>query len=300
MTCVLPRRILLLHNPGSRAGEEKADAAAAALEAGGATVEGYACAGREETIAHLRSEAPRFDAVAACGGDGTMNTVANALAETETALGLIPSGTANDLARTLGVPDDPAAAAAIILAGAERSIDLGEVNGCYFLNVASIGLSVALARTLTKDLKRRWGKLSYALAALDVARRARPFHAIVAGDEELARVRSYQIAVGNGRFYGGGMAVKDDAAIDDGRLDLYSLEARSLFRLALMLPAFRTGEHGLFSAVRTAEGAWFEIRTRRPMAVNADGEIVAHTPARFHLHRCALRVFAPAAGGAAA
>lgn len=289
-----PRDVLLFHNPGSRAGEAAAEAARRALEAVGMAVEPYACPGRDETIARLKAEHGRWDAVIACGGDGTMNMAANALAGTQTPLGVIAAGTANDLARTLALPLDPAEAAGVVAAGVTRRIDVGEVNGCFFLNVASIGLSVSLAHSLTPDLKRRWGKLSYAIAAARVALHARPFRATIAGEGETIPTRSLQIAVGNGRFYGGGMAVKDDAAIDDGRLDLYSLEMRSLLRLMLMLSAFRAGSHGLYREVTTAEGPWFEVRTRRPREVNADGEIVAKTPARFRVHRGALTVFAPA------
>lgn len=290
----MPERVLLLHNPESRAGEAGAGVAAATLEAGGVAVTLLACEGREDTLERVREAHRRYDAVVACGGDGTMNMMANALGGTGTPLGVIPSGTANDLARTLGLPTDPAEAAAVIVAGHRRAIDLGVVNGVRFLNVASIGLSVSLARTLTSDLKRRWGKLSYALAALKVLTSARPFSARIEGDAEKAAVSSYQVAVGNGRFYGGGMAVESDAAIDDGRLDLYSLELRSLWNLAVMLPSFRAGSHGLYREVRTAAGEWFEVRTRRPRAVNADGEIVATTPARFTVERGALTVFAPA------
>lgn len=289
-----PRRILLVHNPGSRAGETAAVAASQALERAGIAVEPLTCEGRDDTIDKVRSAHAGCDAVVACGGDGTMNTMANALAGSRTPLGVVPSGTANDLARTLDLPTDPAAAAAVIAAGHTRAIDLGAVNGAYFLNVASIGLSVALARGLTPGLKRRWGKLSYAIAALNVLTRARPMLATIAGNDEGARVRTYQVAVGNGRFYGGGMAVEAEAAIDDGRLDLYSLELRSLWRLAFMLPSFRAGSHGAYNEVRTAAGAWFEIRTRRPRAVNADGEIVANTPARFTVHPGALTVYVPA------
>jgi YegS/Rv2252/BmrU family lipid kinase len=291
-SAAMSRPILLMHNPGSRAGTEAAAAAAERLRNEGLPIEQLECPGREETIARLRADYTRYAAVAAVGGDGTMNTAANALAGTDRPLAVIPAGTANDLARTLGLPDDPAEAAALIAGGVTRSIDLGEVNGCYFLNVASIGLSVDLARTLTRDLKRRFGKLSYAIAAARVALSARPFRAVIEAEgEQPRRARSYQIAVGNGRFYGGGMAITEDAAIDDSRLALYSLETRGLLRLALMLPDLRAGKQGGWSEVETAEGRWFEVRTRRPLAVNADGEIVAQTPARFRLHRRALLVF---------
>ena len=290
---VSPARVLLLHNPNSRAGEAAAQTASGALVAAGVAVTPLACEGRDDTIARVRAHHAEHDGVVACGGDGTMNSMVNALAGTSTPLGVIPSGTANDLARTLGLKDDAAEAAAVIAAGHTRTIDVGEVNGVAFLNVASIGLSVALARGLTPDLKRRWGKLSYALAAFKVLTGARPFRAWIDGDDEDVRVRTYQIAVGNGRFYGGGMAVEADAAIDDGRLDLYSLELRSLWGLAVMLPSFRAGSHGVYREVRTAAGAYFNVTTRRPLAVNADGEIITRTPARFIVRPGALTVFAP-------
>jgi diacylglycerol kinase family enzyme len=111
-------------------------------------------------------------------------------------------------------------------------------------------------------------------------------------------VKTFQIAVGNGRYYGGGNAVEKSAEIDDGRLDLYSLEMDSLWKLAWMAPSFRSGEHGAFEEVRAVRGRNFEIHTRRPRRVNADGEILTTTPARFSIIPGAIRVFAPPLGGA--
>jgi len=106
-------------------------------------------------------------------------------------------------------------------------------------------------------------------------------------------VRTLQIAVGNGRFYGGGNAVEKDAAIDDQNLDLYSLEFERAWKLALMARSFRYGEHGAWSEVRAIRAEEFEVRTRRPRPVNADGEIVTQTPAHFSIRPRAVRVFAP-------
>ena len=190
-------------------------------------------------------------------------------------------GTANDLARTLGIPDDLDAAADVILAGHRRRIDLGTVNGEPFFNVASIGLATELARELSSDLKRRWGRARLRHRR-DPGAGARPrrFTAWITENGETIRTRTMQIAVGNGRFYGGGTVVAEHAAIDDGHLDLYSLEMRTVWRLALMLRSFRSGEHGAWSEVTTLRGTEFEIRTGSPRPVNADGEIVAETPAR--------------------
>jgi diacylglycerol kinase family enzyme len=171
------------------------------------------------------------------------------------------------------------------------------VNGRLFFNVASIGLSVGIARRLTPGLKRRWGRLGYGIAALRALVAARPFTATIAGPNGEVRVRTLQIAVGNGRHYGGGSIVAPEAAIDDGKLDLYSLEVASAWKLPLMLRDIRRGTQGTWREVRTADGSTFEVRTRKPRPVNADGEIVTMTPARFTIRRCAVAVFAPPGPG---
>ena len=177
--------------------------------------------------------------------------------------------------------------------GRTRRIDLGIVNGQPFFNVASLGLSAELAQKLTRDIKRRFGRLGYALVAIKVLAQARPFRATIASENEFARVKTLQIAVGNGRFYGGGNAVEKDAAIDDQHLDLYSLEFERAWKLALMARSFRYGEQGAWSEVRAIRAQEFDIRTRRPRPINADGEIVTHTPAHFSIRPGAVTVFAP-------
>jgi diacylglycerol kinase family enzyme len=140
----------------------------------------------------------------------------------------------------------------VIAAGRLQSIDLGFVNDHPFFNVASIGLSVELTQSLTKDLKQRWGRAGYAVAGMRVLARARRFSAWITEGDETTRVRTLQIAIGNGRHYGGGNVVEETAAIDDGRLDLYSLEMSSVWKLAFGLRTFRSGAHGAWTDVRTA------------------------------------------------
>jgi diacylglycerol kinase family enzyme len=191
---------------------------------------------------------------------------------------------------------EPTDAARVILSGQPRPIDLGEVNGRPFFNVASIGLSVAVTRELTRDLKRRWGRLAYAIAALRVLRRARPFRAEIACDGVVHQVRTFQVAIGNGRNYGGGMVVEEGAEFNDGVLHLYSLEFDRALWLALLLPALRAGRQGTWRQVRTASCLEAEIRTGRPRSINADGELVSHTPARLRILRRAVTVMAPMPG----
>lgn len=288
-----PRRALLLVNEASRQGQDAADLAEALLEAGGLDLQREPCREGENLAAAIRRHAGAVDLVVLGGGDGTMNAAARALVETGLPLGILPLGTANDLARTLGIPTDLEAAVQVVTAGRIRRIDLGEVNGHPFFNVASIGLSVELTRELTRGLKRRWGRLGYAVATIRALARMRPFHAEIRHDGEAHRVRTIQIAVGNGRHYGGGMTIAQDAEIDDGRLNLYSLEFERLWKLALIYPAFRLGRHGMWQEVRTAACEELEIRTRRPRPVNTDGEITTATPARFRVLPRAVAVLVP-------
>jgi len=287
------RRALLLINPNARRGAMALDDILARLTKGGldVTVEPFSALPElARDIVRLRD---RTDCIVICGGDGTVSSGAMAVMESGLPMGILPLGTANDLARTLGIPPDLDAAADLIIGGYERRIDLGSVNGHAFFNVASIGLSTELAKGLRPELKRRWGRLGYAIAALRTLARARPFTAWITENDRSVKVKTFQVAVGNGRHYGGGNVVEASAAIDDGHLDLYSLEMRTVWTLALMLHSFRAGTHGAWSEVRTARGTQFEVRTRRPQPVNTDGEIVTATPATFRVHPEAIAVYAP-------
>jgi YegS/Rv2252/BmrU family lipid kinase len=288
-----PKRVLVLANPKARSGTLQVDKALETM--GGAGIDlipVYTKSPNDlpELIEEARND---VDAVVVAGGDGTLNAAARGILSTGLPLGLLPTGTANDLARTLGIPTDLAAAAAVITAGFKRRIDIGEVNGHPFFNVASLGLSAELAGGLTREGKRRWGQLSYAIAALKVLTRARSFTAEILEEGMSYRVKTLQIAVGNGRYYGGGMAVEENAAIDDHHLDLYSLELSGVWKLAALAPWFRAGRHGLWQEVRTARGREFEVRTRKPRPINTDGELVTFTPARFEVRPGAVTVFAP-------
>ncbi|MFN4209034.1 MAG: lipid kinase [Devosia sp.] len=288
------RRALMLVNPNSRRGTAALDPVVARLHAGGidAVIERFNSP--DEVSADIARRRHEADLVIVCGGDGTINSAAKGVLETGLPMGIMPMGTANDLARTLAIPDDLLKAADVILAGHTSRVDLGEVNGHPFFNVASLGLSVDLAKGLTPEAKRRWGKLGYALAALKVLLKAQPFRAEIISDTGRASVKTLQIAVGNGVHYGGGTVIHADATIEDGHLDLYSLELKNVWKFGLMLGAFRRGEHGAWDEVRTAKSTVFDIRTKQPMAINTDGDIVTQTPAHFVIRPSAVTVFSPA------
>jgi diacylglycerol kinase (ATP) len=243
----------------------------------------------------IRAHAGQIDFVVLAGGDGTLNHAASALHETGLPFGVLPMGTANDFARTIGIPRDLTRAVQIIIDGHLRPVDLGEVNGHFFFNVASIGFSASLARQLTAEAKKRWGTLGYGFAALNLLRQSRPFTVEIDHDGTVETVKTVQVAVGNGRFYGGGMAIEQSAAPDDGRLDIYSLEVDHWWELLALAPWLRRGTQKRWRKVRAFSATNLVIRTRRPHDINADGEIVGQTPATFHIKTKAVKVFAPPA-----
>jgi len=286
-------RALLLVNPKARRGREAIQPVIERLQAGGLHVQVEQFNALPEIardIVRLRETA---DLVIVCGGDGSVSSAAMAAIESGLPLGVIPMGTANDLARTLGIPTDLRRAADLIVAGHKRPIDVGTVNGHAFFNVASIGLSTDLARKLDPDLKRRFGRFGYVLAAAKVLSGAEKFKAHITEKGLKIDTSTYQIAVGNGRHYGGGNVVAASAAIDDGHLDLYSLETRNVWKLGLMMRSFRAGTHGAWSEVRTARCIEFDVETDHEMPVNADGEIVSSTPAHFKILPKAIEIFVP-------
>lgn len=289
-----PRRALLVANPGSRRGSAALRPVESVFAERGIDLIPIDTADRETLTDRLCDQAAGADLIVAVGGDGTANSVAAATFRTGLPLGLIPAGTANDLARTLGLPLDPAEAARVIAAGQLKSIDLGEVDGAFFFNVASLGLSVKLADKLSSTSKKRWGRLGYLWALLRALAEARPFHAAITGEDgHTILVKTLQIAVGNGRHYGGGMVVEQGADINDGQLDLYSLEFKGGWKLLTIAGSFPTGRHGLSQEVRTLRGRRFEIATRRPKPINMDGELLGATPAIFTVHPAAIKIAVP-------
>jgi len=288
-----PRRALLIVNPRARRGSGSIAAARDVLEDGGLSVTEIK-PGRHETIAEIVSrQAAYYDIVIVGGGDGTLNGAIKGIVDTGMPLGILPLGTANDFARTIGIPSDPVKAAQVIVAGRTKRIDLGEVNGHLFLNVASIGFSAELAAELTEHAKKRWGVLGYAIVAARLLMRSRLFTAKVEHDGSVETVRTMQVSIGNGRHYGGGMTVEETATADDGQLDFYSLEVDHWWRLLALLPSLRRGTHGHWDDVRAFRTTNIRIDTSRPRPVNTDGELTTWTPAHFRIRPAALTIFAP-------
>lgn len=289
----MPKRALLLLNRNSRHGAEAADTLVAELRSLDIDVIEDKLSDGETCSDLVRRHAHQVELAIAAGGDGTLNSAVDGLIETGLPLGVVPLGTANDFARTLDLPTDLAEACRVIAAGHTRTIDVGQVNGKHFVNVASIGLSVEITRQLTKEVKRVWGVFAYLIAASKALYHSRLFRAEIRTETESFQVRTLQIAVGNGRYYGGGLTVAENAEIDDHRLDLYSLELTLFWQIFTLPWRLKTGALSESQYARTLRGKSFEIVTSRPYRINTDGELTVLTPATFKIVPDALTVFAP-------
>ena len=249
---------------------------------------------REVLARHAGGLSPETDRIFVAGGDGTINGLLPILVQAPLPVVLLPLGTANDLARTLGLPSDIEAAAAVARDGIATPIDLGRVNGHLFANVASIGLGPKVTERLSQATKDYLGALGYGRALLVAYQEVRPFRCRIRVDEgRPRRIRAIHIAVGNGRFYGGGAVVEENAAIDDNRLDLYALSPMPLWRLLLAGPWLKRGQHQAVDGVTALQGNHIAIQTRRRLPVSADGELVARTPAVFEVVEKALSLMVP-------
>jgi YegS/Rv2252/BmrU family lipid kinase len=296
-----PRLMPLIVNAGAGAGAAR-DAAEAAVDmlsaAGIETRKVLAAPGadlRETTLALLRD---RPAAVIAAGGDGTINAVASALADSGTPLGVLPLGTLNHFAKDLGIPIDVTEAAHTIGTGDTIDVDVGEVNGRVFLNNSSLGLYPHIVRNREKQQRRlgrgKWPALLW--ATLTTLRR-RPFLNVrLSTDETTRRCTTSFVFIGNNVYTMEGFNIGQRERLDAGQLSLYLTRRCSRFRLVTLAVRALFGrlhQADDFEAT-TAESIVIETRHKR-LHVATDGEVnVLDTPLEYRIRPRALRVLVPA------
>jgi diacylglycerol kinase (ATP) len=289
----MSRRVLLIVNRFARQGEAAHSDALAQLSSHGFEVIDGSPRDGESINERIRELAAGVEVIVIGGGDGTLNSAAVALMKSHKPLAILPLGTANDLARTLNLPSDIAGVCQLIADGKTRRIDVGRVNDQHFFNVASVGLSVSLTDGMSKERKARFGVFAYLIASVEAVWRWRPFRADITVDGVTHHTKTVQVTIGNGVHYGGGLTVAADAAIDDQRLDVLSLEVRGWWELIPLLPALLNGTLAGSPRVKVYRGKRVELRTHKPKRVNTDGELTTQTPARFEVLPRAVEVFAP-------
>jgi diacylglycerol kinase (ATP) len=250
-----------------------------------------------ETVREVLGDGSGYETLILGGGDGSVSSVVDFLAHHDVTLGLLPLGTANDFARTLGIPPEVDGACDAIARGKVVDVDLGLAGENYYVNVASVGLGVGATRSLAPWVKKSVGPLAYPVAAIKAFMTHEPFSARLVfpdGDREpVEHERLLQVAVGNGRFYGGGMVVAPGSGIDDKSLDVYAIRLgrhRDLLGAARYLKSGDFIRNESVSQYRTAR---VRLETDPQLSVNIDGELVARTPQDFSVAANALKVLVP-------
>lgn len=248
--------------------------------------------GLEDGVERALRAADAGEVPVVLSGDGLIGAIGGALAGLEAPLGIVPGGRGNDLARVLGIPDDPEGAVATLAAGRVRSIDVGEANGKRFLGIASTGFD-AEANLLANRTRWLRGNLVYAYAGIRTLIGWKPARFTIAVGEERIRFSGYSVSAANSRAYGGGIMLAPNADLSDGEFDVVTVAEESKLRCLSNLPKMFEGTHleedyfGVFRAQR------LELSASRPFAVYADGEHLTDLPVSLRVLPRALNVIAP-------
>jgi len=235
------------------------------------------------------------DYLVVAGGDGTLNEVVNGIARTlhPPQVGILPLGTGNDFARTLGLPLSLEENVDILRDAKTRKIDIVRVRSDrtrYFINVAAGGFSGIVRRKMTAEIKRAWGPLAYIRGAAAALPKLHAYRTrIVLDDEELLSTILYNVVIGNGRFAAGGLPIAADADPADGLLDVILIPKRSAPEMALLAAQIVVGRHFSGSAIIFRRAKKISVRSRPGMWFNVDGELVGSVPAMFQILPRALK-----------
>lgn len=289
-------RIALLVNPvsGRRKGEQIAGHAALRLSEAGhdvQVVQGTDASSARDALKHSIDAA--LDAVVVVGGDGALHGVLDLLVGADLTFGLLPAGTGNDTARTLGIPvKDPEAALQIVLRGQTRRIDLAEVDGTFVVTVVASGFDSKVNERANQMTWPR-GNMRYNIAMVAELREFEPLDfTITLDDGEVLRRKAMLVAVGNGPSFGGGLRICEGAQIDDGLLDVAVINPVSKAKLIRVFPQLYKGTH-----VTLPEFEMHRVRKVRleceGIVAYGDGERLGPLPRTVQVHPGALQVLAP-------
>lgn len=231
-----------------------------------------------------------FCRVVAVGGDGTICEVANGIVFKDLEIGIIPAGTGNDFARTVGIPLEPRAALAVLEKGRPEHIDLGKHEKGFFINVAGVGLDAEVARATNEDVKFLTGTPAYVFALMMTLMHFYPRKATIEIDGKTIHRKLWLAAIGNAKYYGGGMMICPDAVLDDGLLEVCLVNDMSRFEILRFLPRVFSGGHKTHPSFEVFRGKKIRIEFEIPTAAQADGDYIGMTPASFSIMPRALKV----------
>jgi YegS/Rv2252/BmrU family lipid kinase len=291
----VPKEAVLVVNAHSRKGEALFHQARDKLEAAGIRLIAAHAVHDPSKLNHMVRQAVRDGApmVIVGGGDGSLSGTVDDVVDKDCVFAVLPLGTANSFARTLGLPLDLDGAVAAIATGRRRRIDLGMINDDYYVNAAAIGLSPMIGQTVPHKLKRYLGRVGYLGWAIWCFFRFRPFRLSVSDGQQDHKMWATEVRIFNGRFHGG-VELTETTDVDSGDIVVQAVTGRSLGRLAW-------DWYAKFFKLRSRDAHTVEFRgkelrldTKPRHRISIDGETLARTPVTVRVAERAIDVVVPA------
>jgi len=296
-------RARFIVNPQARLGGQSVREAAGVFVEAGWTVDLLRTERPGHAVELARSAAAEgYDLVVACGGDGTLNEALNGLAGSDTALAVLPLGTANVWAREIGLPLRPVDAARALLDGAVHRVDLGYAEplgnaapryGRYFLMMAGIGFDAEVTRAVRPHEKRRWGMIAYVLAGIATALKFTGTPMTLHFDGRRLQRRVLLAVIGNTRPYGGLVPITGHAPADGGLLDICLFGGSGFWAEPGHVVRAVVGRHTASPRVSFFVPPGILVRSSRALPVQLDGDTFGETPMRFRAVPQVLSVLIP-------
>ena len=290
----LPREAALIVNVHSRRGEALFEEAKQKLESAGVKLMMAEAVTDPDKLQASVRQAVQAGApmVIVGGGDGSLSGTVDELVGKGCVFGVLPLGTANSFARTLGIPLDIDGAIEVIASGRRRRIDLGMIDRDYFVNAASLGLSPMIGRTVPAKLKRYLGRVGYLVWAVKCSVGFRAFRLTIDDGMQEKRMWSTEVRILNGAYHGG-VELSDHADVDSGELVVQAVVGRSHARLAWDWYAKFFKLRDRDAHTEEFRGKSFRIETRPRQRISIDGEVLAATPAMAKVAAGAIDVAVP-------
>lgn len=288
------RRVTLVVNTRSRRGRRLFDHACRMFGEAGFTIDAAHAVPDPKALDTTVCEVIAGGAtlVAVGGGDGTLSSVSRHFIGKPVVFGVLPLGTANSFARTLGIPQDLAGAIGVLATGRVADVDLGRINDHVFTNAAAIGLPALIGETVPHGLKAVLGRVGYLGWAAWSLARFRPFACTLIEDGRTRRFEALEVRVANGQYLGG-IEVAEEADLESRDLTIQVVLGRSGWTLAKSWVRSSLGRRDKRELV-SIRTTGLRIETVPPMRVSVDGEVLATTPVDVSVARQALKLMVPA------
>ena len=286
---------MLIVNAHSRKGRALFRSAASQLRAAGIELIATHAIRRPKELVPTVKEAVRSGApmVIVGGGDGSLSCAVDELVDRDCVFALLPLGTANSFARTLGIPLDLDGAIQVIATGKRRRIDLGMIDGDYFANCAAMGLSPMIGEGVPPRLKRILGRVGYLVWAIYCLARFHPFRLTVDDGRETRTIWATEVRIANGSFHGG-VELVEGADVASGEIIVQAVTGRSSFRLVWDWFAKYWKLPARDAATEEFHGRRLTIDARPRQRISIDGEVLARTPAVVAVAERAIEMVVPA------